>query len=422
MLHKFVAQRKYVLILLCVYIIVSTCVIVFQYRYITEYQYESMGERAENLAALAANAVKMTSKQMKELERMTFEESLKHPCNQRLKQLFELKEADNTIKYAYLIQKLPDQKVKYQVSEKDTDFYEYPPGTRLDYIWLMDVIVNENEQSKVNRTTGYYKDKNRYTHADQEIQTLYQSQKPGNLLWTDEWGTQISGLAPFYTTDGTYAGLIGVDIYSSSFFSYRNTILGLLLFMLLTPTLILTAFYIYLHLNYRKEMNTLAFVDQLTGIPNRRYYDVNATIILENAKVKKTPFTVILGDIDDFKRFNDTYGHPQGDVALIEVAEVFRTMARTVEGFAARYGGEEFILVSPLSDLKVFCKTVCKAVATRQILHTDGTESHISVSLGMHSCIPVMEDSLEDLVEKADKALYAAKKAGKNTFVLFQDM
>ena len=125
-------------------------------------------------------------------------------------------------------------------------------------------------------------------------------------------------------------------------------------------------------------------------------------------------------DIDDFKRINDTFGHATGDRVLQSLG---RSLPRQLRGIdlAARYGGEEFALVLPETDstgAKVLGERVRRMVADSPVSLADGGKINLTVSVGI-ACFPMGGDSEQSLVEHADKALYAAKHAGKNRVCLY---
>lgn len=416
MTDKIGKKYRWLIVILIIYIVLAGIAISVQYKNITNYYYETTGKSAVNMASIAANTINISNEQLNELENITFEELLNNPANQQLQNMFRLSDKDKSVKYAYILRKLPDEQVKYQVAEEDKAFYDYAPGTVLNYVWLLDVIVNENEQVHVNNTKDYYKDKNRYTHVEKDVQAIYKKQSADYLLWADEWGAQIAGFSPIYTTEGDYIGLVGVDIYSNTFYIYRDKILKIIIFILAVPTLLLTIIYIYFHLGYKKRMDVLAYKDQLTGIYNRRYYDIHGVKLLAHSARQKKLFTVLIGDIDNFKNYNDMYGHQDGDFALKKVAEVLNELISPNEGFAARYGGEEFVCILIGENPEVLCKRICQEISDKKMIHNDGSISSITISVG--GCVRSNDDnrSLEDMMAQADEALYEAKNAGKNTY------
>lgn len=172
----------------------------------------------------------------------------------------------------------------------------------------------------------------------------------------------------------------------------------------------------------REDMQSLkqeTMTDSLTGIPNRKAFDAELRKHAREALENNVPLCMIMIDIDHFKTFNDTYGHPVGD-------QVLRLVARTLsEGLKpseilARYGGEEFAVIVPaikLKDAEKLAEKLRQRIATKDIINLTKNErlGNLSISLGVAQLHP--GESLKQLVERSDHALYKAKAAGRNTVV-----
>lgn len=163
-----------------------------------------------------------------------------------------------------------------------------------------------------------------------------------------------------------------------------------------------------------------ALTDGLTGIGNRKTFDIAIERAIEEAKETGAPLTLAMTDIDFFKKFNDTYGHQTGDQVLKLVAKILDSNVREGET-AARYGGEEFGLIMPGADLAeaaAICERVRTTVSSKQIRNRTTGESmgNITLSLGIALFRP--EDTATDLLQRADAGLYYAKGAGRNQVVL----
>jgi len=159
--------------------------------------------------------------------------------------------------------------------------------------------------------------------------------------------------------------------------------------------------------------------DELTGLSNRRAFDDALAAEVERAKRFGTDLGLVLIDIDDFKRVNDTYGHPQGDVVLREVARVLRDSSREVD-HPARYGGEELAAVLPGTDLEGAlhrAERVREQIAGLRIPRLDGGGAlDVTVSCGVAAARATHADG-RALLQAADRALYEAKRSGKNKSV-----
>ncbi|WP_241681888.1 diguanylate cyclase [Cyanobacterium aponinum] len=166
----------------------------------------------------------------------------------------------------------------------------------------------------------------------------------------------------------------------------------------------------------------MANTDSLTQVANRRYFDRTLEKEWNKAIETQQSLSLLLIDIDCFKQYNDTYGHQQGDECLIQVAQTFKTVVRHDYDCVARYGGEEFAVILPqttLQEAKIVAVKIIKAVRQLQIEHRTSIASDIvTLSIGISVSIPQANDSLEDFIQKADKALYQAKQQGRDRFVI----
>ncbi len=162
--------------------------------------------------------------------------------------------------------------------------------------------------------------------------------------------------------------------------------------------------------------------DGLTGIPNRRAFDDALEREWQRALRTRTPLAMILGDVDHFKNYNDSYGHLRGDECLKIVAAALRQTARRKVDVVARYGGEEFAMLlpdtPPVSALLVASRAL-EAVRALRLPHGGSTTSgHVTVSLGVCAGVPESAKQRDDLVRTADRALYDAKSKGRNQAVM----
>ena len=169
-----------------------------------------------------------------------------------------------------------------------------------------------------------------------------------------------------------------------------------------------------------KELQNLADLDGLTGVPNRRRCDAYLLEVWSRLRREEQPLTVIMLDVDYFKAYNDNYGHQAGDTCLTEVANAVQRQLQRPGDLVARYGGEEFILILPNTDhlgAKNFAEKVRSAIESLAIAHQHSSVSdYVTVSVGSATMIPTQRkgSSIKELVKEADMALYAAKQRGRN--------
>ena len=166
------------------------------------------------------------------------------------------------------------------------------------------------------------------------------------------------------------------------------------------------------------ELRRLSQQDGLTGVPNRRAFDERLTLECRRAMRNRTPLSLLMIDIDFFKAYNDEYGHPSGDQCLKKVASALRESLGRTGDLLARYGGEEFAVIlpdTPPEGALHVAEEMRRTVEQRRVSHiTSATGATITVSLGVATIVPTARSSCRNLLKEADRALYQAKKAGRN--------
>lgn len=161
----------------------------------------------------------------------------------------------------------------------------------------------------------------------------------------------------------------------------------------------------------------LAYLDSLTLLPNRRYYDAFVRREWKRASRHHYPLSMIMIDIDFFKAYNDNLGHVEGDQCLRQVARTLRRYFRRSGDLIARYGGEEFCVVAACDSLQIMqlAEILRMAVESMKLPHPDSKISHyVTISLGVATLIPRENTEFGDLLLHADRALYEAKHSGRN--------
>lgn len=166
------------------------------------------------------------------------------------------------------------------------------------------------------------------------------------------------------------------------------------------------------------QLHELATVDALTGLLNRRALDDRLQREVQLARRTGTTLTVMLCDVDFFKRYNDSLGHAAGDACLRRVAALFSQCCRRPGDFAARYGGEEFVLVlpdTPAEGAAIVARHLREIVHAAALPHpASEAAGHVTVSGGVVSCLPGAATTPAELLERADGALYRAKALGRD--------
>lgn len=175
------------------------------------------------------------------------------------------------------------------------------------------------------------------------------------------------------------------------------------------------------HMNYiwqRKQLEIDAFIDGLTGIPNRRRFDQVMDVERNRANRRGQPLSVAMLDVDYFKQYNDAYGHGAGDDVLRQIAKVILQIINRSGELVARYGGEEFIMLLPETGREGAIRVAERirlAVESLKITHEQSSVSpFVTISAGGISLVPSINATTTEILELADKQLYLAKRAGRN--------
>ncbi len=172
-----------------------------------------------------------------------------------------------------------------------------------------------------------------------------------------------------------------------------------------------------------RELERLAFLDGLTGVANRRYFDDNLKKEWAGTAREKAALSLIMMDIDYFKLYNDKYGHQMGDDCLKNVARAINNALKRPVDFLARYGGEEFAAILPRTDITgavVVAEAIRISVTEAKIPHSNSKVSeYVSLSLGVACVIPEKDIEPAELISMADKALYTAKQKGRNRVEIY---
>ncbi len=170
-----------------------------------------------------------------------------------------------------------------------------------------------------------------------------------------------------------------------------------------------------------KQYAQLSILDGLTGLYNRRFFDMIFGLEWARMGSRAAPLSLMMIDVDRFKIFNDTYGHQAGDKALSNLADILKGVVERSGDFIARYGGEEFCILLPdttLEKAQHLADKIQLQVQAEPIPFEHGSPvGYLTLSIGIAARIPSREDTQEDLIEEADKALYTAKHQGRNQVV-----
>lgn len=167
-----------------------------------------------------------------------------------------------------------------------------------------------------------------------------------------------------------------------------------------------------------KFLSDISFRDPLTGLCNRHYLNSEVNNAFKNAARTKTPFGLVVLDIDFFKSYNDTYGHLAGDRCLASVAAAIEGATRRPNDMVVRFGGEEFIIALPntgMQGVKAVTQKILEDVRALAIPSVTTANKIVTVSAGYTSTYPACDAILDDVIDRADIALFDAKESGRNT-------
>lgn len=172
------------------------------------------------------------------------------------------------------------------------------------------------------------------------------------------------------------------------------------------------------------RLEVIATHDSLTGLGNRRLFERALEVEFARGARQQQSLALIMFDIDFFKRYNDAYGHVNGDQCLARVADVVKRCCQRKSDLAVRYGGEEFAVLLPDTDAQgalAIAEQIRHAIKEEQIIHSGSPSGYLTVSLGCHAFVPKGGDSVEVFIERSDTALYQAKNFGRNRTVVSGD-
>lgn len=171
---------------------------------------------------------------------------------------------------------------------------------------------------------------------------------------------------------------------------------------------------------YQMNFRQQAMIDGLTGIANRRSYNKSSRVKWREAIRLALPFSICMIDVDNFKMYNDTFGHAMGDKVLISVAQCLSSHLQRATDFLARYGGEEFVIIMMENDAQSsykFMKRICQAVEDLHITQNPLVAQWVTISIGGVTLVPKVTDTYDTYVQIADTMLYDAKRYGRNQVV-----
>jgi len=418
--------EKFIYIICAViYVIFGVIITNYATNVMSERDFSLFADKARELAVLVSRSYRITDAEVDEVKRLEFKDLLQHPVNIRLAELFGHDFNFGDIRYAYIMVKLEKNQIKYYVTSENKEFFGAETGTPLNLLWLVDLVVHQTPEELLAEDKTYYDDIKRYSFFRAEDEKAYQDKSPVYLVTDDEYGRVISGLAPLYSTEGTFVGMIGVDLYIEQYENVVKRIRNILSSVFAIPTVLLTVAYLTLYIRNKKNIYSKAYIDSLTSIKNRRFIEECFPLIVKEHYTKKLPLSVIMIDVDYFKLYNDHYGHQQGDEALKNIAQAIQSVLRERTDYICRYGGEEILVIltnTNLSGARMVAARINKSVNSLAIRHEHSACSTIAtVSQGLYSAVPKSANSAKNFILRSDEGLYKAKNNGRNQFIAIEE-
>jgi diguanylate cyclase (GGDEF)-like protein len=227
--------------------------------------------------------------------------------------------------------------------------------------------------------------------------TLRNYRRDGSMFWNE------LSISPIYNAEGEVTNFIGIQ--------KDVTARTLIQAQLRAENQSLT--------EARSSWEQLSIRDGLTGIFNRRFFDTQFEIQCGIAIRNSAHVAVLMVDVDQFKEFNDIYGHQAGDEALKRVADCLNESFLRASDFVARYGGEEFVILSvgtTQDQASKFAALLCQRVRNLHLPHTGSRRGHLTISIGVSVRDFVPGDQSLTLLKRADSALYDAKRRGRDQY------
>lgn len=406
-LIKYDRIRLYFKILIVLWLIIFIGLIIYSNYEINSYVKEEVANDAIVLGTYIANSLELSREDYQYLKSITFEELLESEINKRFEKIARKVMDISDYKYIYLISSLEDGERKYGG----------------DVIYLLDAVESLETRIDDAKDKNYYDDDIRYDKADELLKEVEKTKTSSYNIEKDKWGEYVHAYVPFYTVEGDYIGLIGIDMDIYEFTKIKDNYSSLILvFIMINLTIGLIAFFLYGYMmkvhNELKKEKQLSGMDELTHVFNRRKFNEVFIELWEDAKKKQNSIALMIIDLDYFKEFNDNDGHSAGDIMLRNIGGILEKESSKAGGYAFRYGGDEFVVLLPNQNIEEgeeIANNILKAINDAKLEHPYSPIGDFqTVSIGVTSIIPKDEVNIKEFFNHADTALYLSKRYGRN--------
>ena len=361
---------------------------------------DDIGRRAQATAQVAAHLVEVNPKLVQEMMALDILSARNHQASLEFKRNMAPLIKHNDVDFIYVEVKLQGNQVRYFVNPTEEEGFGEPPGTPLEYMYI---LTSEDESQ--------YKNRDRYDVGDPLRERAYTEKIPMFGSPThNKWGYLMTGYTPLFY-QGHFIGLLGVDIAGDEFLAAVTSVRNIIVVSFGIIVLLGGFFLYWASLILSKPM----FIDGLTKLFNHQYMKARLQEEISRAKRYGRPLSLLMLDLDFFKRINDCYGHHSGDQVLQRVAQLIQGGLKE-ENIACRYGGEEIAIILPQTALweatgvaERLRRTIEEAKLSVELA---SSPFQVTVSIGIAELTG--EDTPEMLLNKADRALYLAKNRGRN--------
>jgi len=415
-----VEKRRAIIILSSILYIVAVLILNYMsYQVRVKDSLIQFGDKAMLVAIDLADRVDIEKEEYDRLLALDFPSLLEDEANIEFENHVRNLMQYSDIRYIYMISLLEKDQVKYQVEQGEEMLYEMPVGTPLDVVYLLDAVASDKVRVEDTEGNGY-KDKDRYMVLNQYYKEILSSRAPSCLNVNDRWGNYVTGYAPVRNKQGDTIGYLCVDLLQTEYLAaIRMEFYISMMFTVFSSILFL--FLIYLYNRYlivkkiAKEKTYYSDYDTLTSVYSRRRIFEVLNNEWERCINEEQSLSILFIDLDNFKAYNDLWGHQEGDKLLCKIVFKIKKHIDKLEGYVGRYGGDEFIVVlgnRGKIEAEKAAKTIINEIQNTKMRAGDHL---VTISIGVKEA-DFMVDTIDSAIALADSALYEAKGNGKNSY------
>ncbi len=408
-------DRKQIFIMLLIFVALIVGFAVASYAVLIKDLKSELGNKAMVLAVDITHWIDVDQQEYDHLLSLSFGQLLEDPLNTGFEAKAREVMVNSEIKYIYLLSPLPEGRSLYSVESNETEDFDAPAGTALNGVYTLDAVLNE--EFRLTDSGGHAStDKLRYTVIRPEIQEIIDKREPSFLLNTDEWGTYLTGYAPYFTEEGAFLGMVGVDLFPDKYYAYvkknmmvlSGFLLILLMIGLLFSRLLNRVWKAEERIRLEKEMTTH---DSLTGLMNRRKFMGLLAHEYAICRREGMPLALLMADLEGFAQYNGTHGEVQGDQALMMTAGYLKSRVKRSSDALCRFGGDEFALFlhnTETEDVVRFAENLLE-------------EAPFPLSMGILVLTPEEPLASDTVIETLDEAVRQAFKTGTRKYTLVDE-